>query len=142
MLQGSLMWSVRSAVALDLAGALSGFVVWRFIISFMRMSKTAEVPVHAFHPSVVPFHAHGLAFREAAQADNSVIGNNDHFNASTKIGVQIGWAIGDKRVCAQLNIQQLLDVGFMKKVMGLINDNPMRQTRGSPEGSQHREECL
>ena len=59
-----------------------------------------------------------------------------------KIAVQVGRSIGNERVCPQLKIQQLLDVRLMKEVMSFINDNPMRQARVLPEGSQHRQQCL
>jgi len=69
--------------------------------------------------------------------------NNDHFNASAKIGVQVGRPIGDNRVCTQLKIQQLLDVGFMKDVvMGLINENPMRQAPWFAAGKPASAEVL
>lgn len=50
-----------------MAAAFSGFLVGRFIVSFVRLGKTASASAHAFNSSMVPFHAHGLARREAAQ---------------------------------------------------------------------------
>jgi len=71
MLQGHSMGSVRSAVALGLAGALSGFVVGRFIVSSRIMQ---EASVRSLNPPVMPFHMHIVLCGNAAHADKSVIG--------------------------------------------------------------------
>src|ERR1019366_2924157 len=70
MLQGHSMGSVRSAVALGLAGALSGFVVGRFIVSSRIMQ---EASVRSLNPPVMPFHMHIVLCGNAAHADDSVV---------------------------------------------------------------------
>src|SRR5450759_2599258 len=70
MLQGHSMWSVRSAVALGLAGAFSGFVVGRFIVSSRIIRKASVRPLN---PPVMPFHMHIVLCGNAAHADDSVV---------------------------------------------------------------------
>ena len=64
------MWSVRSAVALGLAGALSGLVVGRFIVPSRTMHQASVRP---FDSPVMPFHTHVILGRKAAHADDSVV---------------------------------------------------------------------
>src|ERR1017187_4110978 len=70
MLQGHSMWSVGSAVALGLAGAFSGCVVGRFIVSSRIMQ---EASVRSLNPPVMPFHMHIVLCGNAAHADDSVV---------------------------------------------------------------------
>ena len=128
------MWSVRSAVALGLAGAFSGFVVLRFIISSRIMQKAIVRPLT---PPVMPFHMHLMLRHKAADADDSVIcgitrcfGFHQILDQGLAVrGLQFSQAIRVLGFQCTKNLTVIADLIAAKGVHGSIPSD-MRQEQG------------
>lgn len=82
----------------------------------------------------------------AARAFTSrVIGrqrHDDRLAGRLHVGMQVGRLVRDERVAAQFEIQQVVNVGATEKVVRLVHDDPMWQTRLAANHRQRGKERL